>query len=83
MESQPHLFIAALSLGVMLIGVIGSGIFRKDDKLRVRANAVFILGAAILFLNWIVQEKTLLLTLQENLGLVLLASILTGFKLLV
>ena len=75
-------FIPIVCLGVMLIGALFSMFYPKTDARRHRATAVFALGAAVLLANWLMQDQSVLLTLRENIGWVLLGVIITGIRLI-
>lgn len=72
--------ISILCLGGMLIGVLFTIIYSKGDKRRNKASAVFVFSAAILLGNWLLKDKGLLYTLEENIVYALLGIVITFLK---
>ena len=82
MNDYQNTLVPVLCLGAMLIGALFSYIYPKGSAQRTKATSVFVLGAAVLLGNWLMQEKEVLLDLRRNLGWVLLGVVITFVKLL-
>lgn len=78
----PNQFIPIVCLGGMLIGALFSMFYPRSDSGHHRATVVFVFSAAVLLANWLMQDQSVLITLRENIGWVLLGIIITGVKLL-
>ena len=57
-------------------------VYKKGDRRRDKATAVFIFSAAVLFANWLMQEPNVLVILRKNIGWVLLGMVITFVKML-
>ncbi len=82
MGQYENILFPILFIGMMLIGVLFSYVYPRGDARRAKATAVFVLGAALLLGNWLMQGKDVLLQLREHLGWILLGMVITFARLI-
>ena len=72
--------VVILSVGCMLIGVLCSLIFPKDDIRHARALSIFVLGAVVLVCNWLLKNPTELERIEYFLVTVFLGLLFTFIR---
>ena len=70
---NPEIFFAILGIALMLVGILLSLFFSRRDPRYARAVGVFVIGAAILLINFLYYNPDILENIEKNFALVLLS----------